>query len=157
MGVERSSQARDEYYMRQALALAADAAAAGEVPVGAVLVRGDEVIGAGHNRPIGACDPSAHAEIMALRDAGLREQQYRFVGTELFVTLEPCPMCAGALIHARVQRVVFGAPDPKSGAAGSVLDVFGCEALNHRARIHGGVLADACAETLQVFFKARRK
>ncbi len=143
--------------MRHALALARDAAKVDEVPVGAVLVLNDQVIGQGHNRPIGTSDPSAHAEIMALRSAGLSLQQYRFVGAELFVTLEPCAMCAGALIHARVERVVYGAVDPKSGAAGSALDVFGCAALNHRCAVVGGIMAEPCGELLRAFFKARRK
>ncbi|MFK8016680.1 MAG: tRNA adenosine(34) deaminase TadA [Gammaproteobacteria bacterium] len=157
MGVARTGAERDAFFMRHAMALARDAQAAGEVPVGAVLVLGDDVIGQGHNRPIGTCDPSAHAEVMALRDAGLRQQQYRFPESELYVTLEPCAMCAGALIHARVARVVYGAEDPKSGAAGGVMDVFGCDALNHRVELHSGVLAQDCAEQLRAFFRARRK
>lgn len=147
----------DARYMRQALALAGDAQAAGEVPVGAILVRDERVIGRGFNRPIGTCDPTAHAEVQALRHAGLSEQQYRFPGATLYVTLEPCAMCAGALIHARVARVVFGAPDPKSGAAGGVLDVFGCEALNHRVKVEGGVMAEDCGDKLRAFFRARRR
>lgn len=147
----------DERYMRQALALAGDAQAGDEVPVGAVLVRDDKVIGRGYNRPIATCDPTAHAEVQALRHAGMLEQQYRFIGSTLYVTLEPCAMCAGAIIHARVARVVFGAPDPKSGAAGSVLDVFGCEALNHHVEVDGGVLAEPCGDLLRAFFRARRR
>ncbi|MFK7886647.1 MAG: tRNA adenosine(34) deaminase TadA [Gammaproteobacteria bacterium] len=147
----------DERYMRQALALAGDAEAAGEVPVGAILVREDKVIGRGYNRPIGTCDPTAHAEIQALRHAGMLEQQYRFLDSTLYVTLEPCAMCAGAMIHARIARVVYGAPDPKTGAAGSVLDVFDCAELNHRVAVTGGVLAELCGDRLRAFFKARRQ
>ena len=150
------SRERDERWMSLALDQARRAAAADEVPVGAVLVRGEEVLGAGHNRPIDACDPSAHAEINALRAAGEKLADYRFPGTELYVTLEPCSMCAGALIHARVARVVYGAADPKTGAAGSVLDVFGCPAHNHRVSLTGGVLAAQSKALLETFFRARR-
>lgn len=142
--------------MREALALAEHAAAAGEVPVGAVLVRGDEVIGEGWNRPIGARDPTAHAEVVALRMAAGRTGNYRLVDSTLYVTLEPCPMCAGAIVHARVARVVFGAADPRTGAAGSVFNLLQAEALNHRAEVRGGVLAEECGTVLRDFFRARR-
>lgn len=142
--------------MRKALELARSAASAGEVPVGAVLVRGDEAIGEGWNRPIGACDPTAHAEVVALRAAALRAGNYRLVGSTLYVTLEPCPMCAGAVVQARVARVVFGAADPRAGSAGSVFNLLQAQALNHRAEILADVLADECAALLREFFRARR-
>jgi tRNA(adenine34) deaminase len=147
---------KDEAWMRRALALARCAAAAGEVPVGAVLVLDDEVVGEGWNRPIGACDPTAHAEVVALRAAATRLGNYRLTGSTLYVTLEPCAMCAGAMIQARVARVVFGAPDPRAGAAGSVFNVLQAEALNHCAEIAGGVLAEPCGALLRDFFRARR-
>jgi tRNA(adenine34) deaminase len=147
---------RDSYWMRQALELARRAAAAGEVPVGAVLVIGDEVLGEGWNQPISVCDPTAHAEIVALRAAAARLGNYRLVGSTLYVTLEPCPMCAGALVHARVARVVFGAADPRAGAAGTVFDLLQAAALNHRAEVTGGVLAEECGTLLREFFRARR-
>ena len=144
-------------WIAHALTLAQRAADEGEVPVGAVLVLAGEVIGEGWNRPIGACDPSAHAEIQALRAAGQRLGNYRLPGTTLYVTLEPCVMCAGAIIHARVERVIYGAPDPKAGACGSIFDLLPSDArFNHRTACTGGVLADACAETLRAFFRARR-
>ena len=144
-------------WMTHALTLAQRAADEGEVPVGAVLVLAGEVIGEGWNRPIGACDPSAHAEIQALRAAGQHLGNYRFPGSTLYVTLEPCVMCAGAIIHARVERVIYGAPDPKAGACGSLFDLLPSDArFNHRTACTGGVLADACAETLRAFFRARR-
>lgn len=142
--------------MRRALELARLAAGAGEVPVGAVLVRGDEVIGEGWNRPIGARDPTAHAEVVALRAAAARTGNYRLVDSTLYVTLEPCPMCAGAIIHARVARVVFGATDPRTGAAGSVFNLLQSEALNHRAEVRGEVLAEECGALLRDFFRIRR-
>lgn len=142
--------------MRKALELARFAATAGEVPVGAVLVRGEEAIGEGWNRPIGAHDPTAHAEVVALRMAAARTGNYRLVDSTLYVTLEPCPMCAGAIVHARVARVVFGAADPRTGAAGSVFDLLQSEALNHRAKVRGGVLAEECGMLLRDFFRARR-
>jgi len=143
--------------MRQALALARQAAETGEVPVGAVLVHQGQVIATGHNRPIGAHDPTAHAEIMALRDAAQQLGNYRLEDCELYVTLEPCPMCAGALLHARLKRVVFGAADPKTGAAGSVLDLFALRQLNHQTQVQGGVLAGECGELLQGFFQQKRE
>lgn len=142
--------------MALALAQARAAAELGEVPVGAVLVRAGEVIGQGHNAPIIGRDPSAHAEIMALRQAAERLGNYRLEDCELFVTLEPCAMCAGAMLHARLARVVFGAPDPKTGAAGSVLDLFANTQLNHQTQVQGGVLAEDCGALLQDFFQRRR-
>ena len=147
----------DEQFMQQALALARQAAAAGEVPVGAVLVRGGQVIGVGHNAPIADHDPTAHAEIMAIRQAAEKLGNYRLDDCELFVTLEPCAMCAGAMLHARLRRVVFGAADPKTGAAGSVLNLFAQERLNHQTQVQGGLLADECAALLQEFFQRRRE
>jgi tRNA(adenine34) deaminase len=143
--------------MQVALALARRAAAEGEVPVGAVLVLDNEQIGEGWNRPIGDHDASAHAEIQALRDAGRRVGNYRLPGTTLYVTLEPCVMCAGAIIHARVAQVVYGAPDPKAGACGSVFDLLPSDGrFNHRTDCRGGILAEDCGETLRAFFRARR-
>ncbi len=142
--------------MREALALARQAAAAGEVPVGAVVVKDGEVIGRGFNAPISRHDPSAHAEMAALRDAARHLGNYRLVGCELFVTLEPCVMCVGAMFHARIARVVYGARDPKTGAAGSVLNLFTAPQLNHHARIEGGVLAEECGKVLSEFFALRR-
>ena len=147
---------RDRHWTRKALDLAQYAAEAGEVPVGAVLVRGNEVIGEGWNRPIGTCDPTAHAEVVALRAAAARTGNYRLVDNTLYVTLEPCPMCAGALVHARVARVVFGAADPRAGAAGSVFNLLQAQALNHRAEVRHGVLAEECGALLRDFFRARR-
>ena len=147
---------RDRYWMEQALDLARRAAAAGEVPVGAVLVRGETLLGAGWNQPIGTCDPTAHAEVLALRAAAARVGNYRLVDSTLYVTLEPCPMCAGALVQARVARVVFGAVDPRAGAAGTVFNVLQSTALNHRAEVTGGVLAEGCGTLLRDFFRARR-
>jgi len=142
--------------MRRALELAAQAEASGEVPVGAVLVRGDEIVAEGFNRPIATCDPTAHAEIEALRAGGRKLGTYRLTDTTLYVTLEPCIMCASAIVHARVRRVVFGAWDPRAGAAGSIIDVFGLRALNHRVDVFGGVLMEECGAVLSRFFEARR-
>jgi len=146
----------DEHFMGLALDLAREAGAAGEVPVGALIVLEDGVVGRGFNQPIGRHDPTAHAEIMALRDAATRLGNYRLPGSTLFVTLEPCAMCAGAIMHARVGRVVFGARDLKTGAAGSVIDLFAESRLNHHTAITGGVLADECGSLLSGFFAARR-
>jgi tRNA(adenine34) deaminase len=146
----------DEPLMREALALAQEAAAAGEVPVGAVVVKGGKVVGRGFNRPISSRDPSAHAEMIALRDAAARLGNYRLTGCELFVTLEPCVMCAGAILHARIDRLVFGAPDPKTGACGSVVNLFSEARLNHHTQVAGNVLGDASLELLRAFFGARR-
>ncbi len=146
-----------EAFMRVALELAGAAARAGEVPVGAVVVKDGEVIGRGSNRPIGARDPTAHAEIVALREAAQRLGNYRLPGCELYVTLEPCAMCVGAMMHARLARVVFGASDPKTGACGSVVDLPAVEGLNHHARFEGGVLAQECGAVLRDFFAERRQ
>jgi tRNA(adenine34) deaminase len=132
------------------------AGAAGEVPVGAVVVLDGEIVGAGYNQPISARDPSAHAEIMALRDAARHLGNYRLPGSSLYVTLEPCTMCSGAIMHARVARVVFGARDPKTGAVGSVLNLFAEDRLNHHAQVVGGVLAEECGALLSEFFARRR-
>ncbi|MCW8889670.1 MAG: tRNA adenosine(34) deaminase TadA [Sedimenticola sp.] len=148
---------RDELYMRRAIALARRAESEGEVPVGAVLVLDGKVIGEGWNRPITTSDPTAHAEIMALRDAGKNVANYRLPGSTLYVTLEPCPMCAGAIVHARVKRVVYGTTDPKGGAAGSVFNLLPSdERFNHATEAEGGVLADQCANLLRNFFRSRR-
>ena len=146
----------DERWMEHALLLARRAEQAGEVPVGAVIVSDGQVLGEGWNRPISTSDPTAHAEILALRDAGAVMKKYRLNGATIYVTLEPCAMCAGAIVHARVARLVFGASDPKTGACGSVLDVTRCAALNHQVEVSGGLLADKCGNTLQSFFADRR-
>lgn len=146
----------DADYMRLALELAGRAQAAGEVPVGAVVVKDGEVVGRGYNAPISRCDPTAHAEMMALRDAAQNIGNYRLPGCELFVTLEPCLMCAGAIMHARIARLVYGAADPKTGACGSVLDAFAELRLNHHAEVVGGVLAEECGRMLSGFFALRR-
>ncbi|MGD8526496.1 MAG: tRNA adenosine(34) deaminase TadA [Thioalkalispiraceae bacterium] len=150
-------QSLDEFWMQRALELARQAEAQGEVPVGAVLVRNEQVIGEGWNQPISASDPTSHAEIMALRAAAERINNYRLLNTTLYVTLEPCSMCAGAIIHARVARVVYGATDPKGGAAGSVFDILGTERLNHKVEVCGGILAEESAALLKAFFQQRRK
>lgn len=142
--------------MREALALATRGRESGEVPVGAVLVVDGRVVGRGFNAPISRHDPSAHAEMVALREAAAALGNYRLPGSTLYVTLEPCAMCAGAMIHARVARVVFGAPDPKTGACGGVLDLFAEPRLNHHATVVGGVLAEECGELLRAFFRERR-
>jgi tRNA(adenine34) deaminase len=143
-------------FMRLALEQASRARAAGEIPVGAVLVGGDGVIAGGANRPIAACDPTAHAEIEALRSGGRALGSYRLTDTTLYVTLEPCPMCAMAIVHARVRRLVFGAWDPRAGAAGSVTDIFALPGLNHRVDVFGGVLMEECGNLLRDFFAERR-
>jgi tRNA(adenine34) deaminase len=142
--------------MRLALEQARCARSGGEVPVGAVLVSGDRVIAGGANRPIVSHDPTAHAEIEALRAGGVALGSYRLTDTTLYVTLEPCPMCAMAIVHARVRRVVFGAWDPRAGAAGSLTDIFALPGLNHRVDVFGGVLMDECADLLREFFAGRR-
>ena len=149
--------ASDLEFMQQASLLAHEAAAAGEVPVGAVVVRNGEIIGRGRNAPVSQHDPTAHAEIAALRDAARAMGNYRLDGCELFVTLEPCAMCSGAIFHGRLQRVVFGALDPKTGAAGSVLDLFAQREINHHTEVQGGVLAAECGALLAGFFKSRRE
>ncbi len=146
----------DERWMRRALLLAAHAAEAGEVPVGAVVVRDGELLGEGANAPISLADPTAHAEVRALRAAAAHVGNYRLPGATLYVTLEPCAMCAGAIMHARIGRVVFGTADPKTGTAGSVVDLFAEGRLNHHARIEGGVLRDECSAQISAFFAARR-
>jgi tRNA(adenine34) deaminase len=146
----------DRQFMQQALDQAKLAAMAGEVPVGAVLVRDGKIISRGFNQPISNSDPSAHAEMMALRAAAHIESNYRLPGTTLYVTLEPCLMCAGAMLHARVERVVFGATDPKTGAAGSVLNVFSEKQINHQTQVEGGIMSDECGQILRDFFKGRR-
>ncbi|WP_255556604.1 tRNA adenosine(34) deaminase TadA [Methylococcus sp. Mc7] len=146
----------DETWMRHALALARTAEAAGEVPIGAVLVRDGEILGEGYNQPISTHDPTAHAEIVALRAAGARLGNYRLVDTTLYVTLEPCAMCMGAILHARVGRLVFGAADPKRGAAVSALRLIDAEFMNHRVELTEGVLAEECGQLLRDFFRNRR-
>jgi tRNA(adenine34) deaminase len=147
----------DETFMREALRLAREAAACGEVPVGAVVVRDGEVIGYGSNAPISRSDPTAHAEIRALRDAARRLGNYRLAGCSFYVTLEPCVMCAGAMLHARISRLIYGAPDPKTGACGSVIDLFSEPRLNHHTAVTAGVLAEECGALLREFFAAKRK
>ncbi len=142
--------------MRMALAAASQARALGEVPVGAVLVREGEVIATGFNQPIGQHDPSAHAEIAALRAGATTLANYRMPGCTLYVTLEPCAMCAGAMMHARLARVVYGASDPKTGACGSIVNLFAEEKLNHHTAVTGGVLGDECSSMLSSFFAERR-
>lgn len=151
------SHNNDEKWMQHALQLAQQAWKEGEVPVGAVLVQHEQIIGQGWNRPIGQHDPTAHAEIMALRQGGAVLQNYRLTGSTLYVTLEPCAMCAGAMIHSRIERLVFGAHDEKSGAAGSLLDVLRQPGINHLVQITDGVLAEACAAVLSDFFRQRRQ
>jgi len=146
----------DEDFMREALEQARQAGACGEVPVGAIVVLDGQIVGRGFNQPIGRHDPTAHAEVMALRDAAQRLGNYRLPGCELYVTLEPCAMCSGAIMHARIRRVVFGARDPKTGVAGSVIDLFDEARLNHHATIEGGLMADECGSMLSAFFAARR-
>lgn len=147
---------RDEAWMRRALALAAEAEAAGEVPVGALVVRDGQVLGEGWNRPIADRDPTAHAEILALRAAAAHAGDYRLGGATLYVTLEPCPMCAAAMSHARIARLVFGAWDPRQGAAGSAFNLVAAEAMNHRIDAFGGVLSQECGALLRGFFAGRR-
>jgi tRNA(adenine34) deaminase len=149
-------ESNDEVFMQAALDLARQAAGIDEVPVGAVIVVGGEIVGRGFNQPISRHDPTAHAEIMALRDAARNLGNYRLPDSTLYVTLEPCVMCSGAIMHARVGRVVFGARDPKTGAAGSVINLYDEAKLNHHAEIEGGVLAAECAALLSSFFAARR-
>ncbi len=156
MGVTGPDASVDEHYMRLALEQAQAARSNGEVPVGCVIVQGDLVIARGSNAPIGRCDPTAHAEILAMRDAAAALGNYRITGCTLYVTLEPCAMCAGAMVHARLGRLVFGATDPRVGAAGSALNLVQSPAQNHRVEITGNVLAAECAEVLLDFFRSRR-
>lgn len=146
----------DEFYMRRALELARDAERAGEVPVGAVLVKGDRIIAEAFNQPIARHDPTAHAEVLALRQAGTAIRNYRLVDTTLYITLEPCAMCVGAMIHARIGRIVYGASDPKTGALGGACDLLTAMAHNHEPAVTSGVMAAECAALLQSFFKQRR-
>ncbi len=152
-----TESAAHEHWMLRALELADRAAQAGDVPVGAVLVRDNQCLAEGWNASIACNDPSAHAEIMALRTAAARVGNYRLPGSFLYVTLEPCAMCAGAMIHARIERLIFGAFDPKTGAAGTVFDLLQDPRHNHQVQIRGGLLAQACAQRLQDFFRARRQ
>lgn len=147
----------DEFFMREALSQAEAAGCLGEVPVGAIVVRQGVIVGRGFNSPIGDHDPTAHAEVAALRDAARNLGNYRLPGCELFVTLEPCAMCAGAIMHARIARVIYGARDPKTGVHGSILDLFAETRLNHHAEVVGGVLAEECSRLLSDFFAARRR
>jgi tRNA(Arg) A34 adenosine deaminase TadA len=145
-----------EAFMRAALELAREARAAGEVPVGAVVVKDGEIVGRGYNHPISAQDPTAHAEIVALRDASRHLGNYRLGGCELYVTLEPCAMCSGAIVHGRLDRLIYAAADPKTGACGSVIDVFANSRLNHHTVVTAGLLASEAGELLRDFFAARR-
>jgi tRNA(adenine34) deaminase len=147
---------QDQYWMQLALNLADKAEAQGEIPVGAILVREGQIVGQGWNQSITLNDPSAHAEMMAVRAAGTNIQNYRLVNTTLYVTLEPCPMCAGLLVHSRVDRLVFGASDQKTGAAGSVMCLVNDSRLNHQVKVTSGILGDQCSEKLSEFFKQRR-
>lgn len=148
--------ATDDDWMGEALLLARAAGARGEVPVGAIVVKERVIIGRGGNAPIGESDPTAHAEIKALRDAAHAVGNYRLLGCELYVTIEPCVMCAGAILHARIARVVYGAPDPKTGACGSVIDLFALPRLNHHASVTAGVRAGECGQLVSQFFERRR-
>ncbi|AJI94192.1 tRNA adenosine(34) deaminase TadA [Yersinia ruckeri] len=152
-----STEYNDEYWMRQALELAQRAQEEGEVPVGAVLVLDNQAIGIGWNRPIVHHDPTAHAEMMALRQGGQALQNYRLLNATLYVTLEPCVMCAGAMVHSRIRRLVYGANDIKTGAAGSLLDILRHPGMNHQVEITAGVLAEECSQTLSTFFRQRRE
>ncbi len=147
----------DQDWMQQALALAQQAAEADEVPVGAIVVKDGIVIGRGYNQPVGQHDPTAHAEIQAMRQAAAYLGNYRLVDCELYVTLEPCAMCSGAIQHARIARLVYGASDPKTGACGSVVNLMAEPKLNHHTEVTGGVLAEECGKILSAFFKARRQ
>ena len=146
----------DQQYMLMAIEQAQLASQSGEVPVGAVLVRDGQVISKAFNKPIANHDPSAHAEMLALREAALADENYRIPGSTLYVTLEPCAMCSGAMLHARIDRVVYGAQDPKTGAAGSVLDIFSSKQINHQTSVEGGIMSEECGQLLRDFFKGRR-
>ncbi len=146
----------DEGFMREALVLADEAARRGEVPVGAVVVKEGRIVGRGFNRPVSTADPTAHAEIVALREAATALGNYRLPGCELYVTLEPCAMCVGAMVHARIARVVYGAADPKTGACGSIVDLPGLATFNHHGRFERGMLAEECGAVLKRFFADRR-
>lgn len=151
-----SDSHQDEFFMREAMTLAQQAAERGEVPVGAVVVKDGEIVGRGSNAPIGTHDPSAHAEILAMRDAAKNIGNYRLVNCSLYVTLEPCAMCAGAIQHARIGKLIFGAKDPKTGACGSVVNLMAEDKLNHHTDINTGVLESECGQLLSDFFKQRR-
>lgn len=153
---ERSMQIDDQKFMSRALALARVANAEGEVPVGAVIVKDNQIIAEGWNRPIALHDPSAHAEMQAMRAAAQILSNYRLIDTTLYVTLEPCAMCAGAMVHARVKRLVYGAVDPRAGAAGTIFNITQHAALNHRLDVIGGVMAEECGAVLREFFQAKR-
>ncbi|HEX2585767.1 MAG TPA: tRNA adenosine(34) deaminase TadA [Steroidobacteraceae bacterium] len=146
----------DNRFMSRALELAREAGLHGEVPVGAVIVKDQQIIAEGWNRPISTCDPTAHAEVIVLRSAGAAVKNYRLTNCTLYVTLEPCAMCAGAMVHARVKRLVYGAPDPRAGAAGTIFNITDHAALNHRLEVESGVMADECGALLRQFFQARR-
>lgn len=156
MGPSAALRSADERWMRHAIQLAEQAEQAGEVPVGAVLVRDNALIAEGRNCPIETNDPTAHAEILALRAAGMALGNYRLIDTTLYVTLEPCVMCMGAISHARVRRIVYGATDPKRGAAGSIMQLADADFLNHRIEVYGGLLGNECGTQLRAFFRSRR-
>lgn len=147
----------DILFLQHALELAKYAQALDEVPIGAIIVKDDQIIGKGWNHLIGRCDPTSHAEIMALREAAQTIGNYRLIGCTLYTTLEPCAMCAGAIIHARIKRLVFGASDPKSGAAGSVLNIFKADGINHRVEVSSGILQKECGDLLTEFFRKKRE
>ena len=155
--IQPLSSEQDEYWMRHALSLADNAQQQGEIPVGAVLVKDNQIIGEGWNQSISLHDPSAHAEMMAIREAGKNLRNYRVVDSTLYVTLEPCSMCAGLLIHSRIYRLVFGASDFKTGAVGSLMDLLGDPRMNHHVEVKGAVLAEQCGDKLSAFFKQRRQ
>lgn len=155
--IQPLSTEQHEYWMRHALSLADNAQQQGEIPVGAVLVKDNRIIGEGWNQSISLHDPSAHAEMMAIRQAGKNLQNYRLVDCSLYVTLEPCSMCAGLLIHSRIQRLVFGAADFKTGAAGSLFDLLGDPRMNHHVEVTGGILSQECGDKISAFFKMRRE
>ena len=154
--MSRAWSQTDMRYMRAALDKAGEALAVGEIPVGAIVVVGDVIAGTGHNHSIRSCDPTAHAEIVALREAAKAAGNYRISDATVYVTLEPCPMCIGAMLHARIRRLVFGAYDPRAGAAGSVVDLCSDRRFNHRVEVNGGLLAEECGKLLSEFFAARR-
>ena len=147
----------DNYWMSQALAQAKKAALKGEVPVGAIVVLNNEIIGKGFNQPISTCDPTAHAEIMALRDAAKKTNNYRIIEASLYVTLEPCTMCAGAMIHSRIKRLIYGASEPKAGVVNSQINLLDAPYLNHKVEVVAGVCSDECSEIISTFFGKRRE
>ena len=147
----------DEFYMAKALQLAQQAGAAGEVPVGALVVRNGEIIGEGYNQPISACDPTAHAEVVAMRNAASKINNYRLSDCDLYVTIEPCTMCVGAMVHGRIRRIVFGALEPRAGALQSQLQLMDQDHYNHRVEVRGRVLAQQCGDLISGFFRHRRK